>query len=85
MRGLVRSARQYWTYPSDANGIDLSTSTMESALRPLAEHLTCEQCQDSLRERIKNLVVQWSVIKVRRRTCGKDTAMSYIFPANDMT
>ncbi|KAJ2931682.1 hypothetical protein H1R20_g5428, partial [Candolleomyces eurysporus] len=42
---------------------DLSTSTMESALRPLAEHLTCEQCQGTLRDRIKNLVVQWSVIK----------------------
>jgi len=37
---------------------------MESALRPLAEHLTCEHCQLALRERIKNLVVQWSVVKV---------------------
>ena len=45
---------------------DLSTSTMESALRPLAEHLTCDQCQSVLRDRIKNLVIQWSVIKVRR-------------------
>jgi hypothetical protein len=43
---------------------DLSTSTMESALRPLAEHLTCEHCQQALRDRIKNLVVQWSVVKV---------------------
>jgi hypothetical protein len=42
---------------------DLSTSTMESALRPLAEHLTCEHCQQALRDRIKNLVVQWSVVK----------------------
>ncbi|KAF9482440.1 hypothetical protein BDN70DRAFT_801430 [Pholiota conissans] len=43
---------------------DLSTSSMESALRPLAEHLTCEHCQQSLRDRIKNLVVQWSIVKV---------------------
>ncbi|CAA7259713.1 unnamed protein product [Cyclocybe aegerita] len=42
---------------------DLSTSTMESALRPLADHLTCENCQQALRDRIKNLVVQWSVVK----------------------
>ncbi|KAM6495933.1 hypothetical protein JOM56_008639 [Amanita muscaria] len=42
---------------------DLSTSTMESALRPLTDHLTCEQCQHVLQERIKNLVVQWSVVK----------------------
>jgi hypothetical protein len=38
---------------------------MEAALRPLAEHLTCEHCQQALRDRIKNLVVQWSVVKVR--------------------
>lgn len=42
---------------------DLSTSTMESALRPLADHLTCELCQTALRDRIKSLVVQWSVVK----------------------
>ncbi|KAF9534870.1 hypothetical protein CPB83DRAFT_843075 [Crepidotus variabilis] len=42
---------------------DLSTSTMEAALRPLAEHLTCEHCQQALKDRIKNLVVQWSVVK----------------------
>ncbi|KAF8627193.1 hypothetical protein AX15_004511 [Amanita polypyramis BW_CC] len=42
---------------------DLSTTMMESALRPLAEHLTCEQCQHVLRERIKNLIAQWSVVR----------------------
>ncbi|PFH51464.1 hypothetical protein AMATHDRAFT_75003 [Amanita thiersii Skay4041] len=42
---------------------DLSTSTMESALRPLTEHLTCENCQQALQDRIKNLIVQWSVVK----------------------
>ncbi|KAF8192547.1 hypothetical protein BJ912DRAFT_1021817 [Pholiota molesta] len=49
---------------------DLSTSSMESALRPLAEHLTCEHCQQSLRDRIKNLVVQWSVVKVSVAAIG---------------
>jgi hypothetical protein len=42
---------------------DLSTSSMESALRPLADHLTCEYCQQSLRDRIKNLVGQWAIVK----------------------
>jgi len=42
---------------------DLSTSTMESALNPLEEHLTCDLCRQSLKERVKNLVVQWSVVK----------------------
>ncbi|KAF8076327.1 hypothetical protein FPV67DRAFT_410814 [Lyophyllum atratum] len=42
---------------------DLSTSTMESALRPLEEHLGCDDCKQALRDRIKNLVVQWSIVK----------------------
>ncbi|KAG5646589.1 hypothetical protein DXG03_002893 [Asterophora parasitica] len=42
---------------------DLSTSAMESALRPLEEHLVCNECKQTLRERIKDLVVQWSLVK----------------------
>ncbi|KAI0036784.1 hypothetical protein K488DRAFT_75781 [Vararia minispora EC-137] len=45
-------------------GPDLSTASIEAALRPLGEHLGCEQCQILLRERINNLVVQWSVVKL---------------------
>ncbi|ESK97625.1 hypothetical protein Moror_17487 [Moniliophthora roreri MCA 2997] len=44
---------------------DLSTSFLESALRPLAEHLSCDLCKRSLNDRIKNVLVQWSVVKVR--------------------
>ncbi|KAI0311973.1 hypothetical protein OF83DRAFT_701659 [Amylostereum chailletii] len=42
---------------------DLSTASIETALRPLGEHLSCDQCKQLLRERINNLVVQWSVVK----------------------
>jgi hypothetical protein len=42
---------------------DLSTSIMESALSPLGEHLACDLCQDALKDRIKNLIVSWSVVK----------------------
>lgn len=42
---------------------DLSTSAMESALAPLGEQLSCEQCKLVLQERIKTLIVQWSVVK----------------------
>lgn len=42
---------------------DLSTSFLESALRPLTEHLSCDLCKRSLNERIKNLLIQWSVVK----------------------
>ncbi|KAI0824746.1 hypothetical protein BC628DRAFT_1518339 [Trametes gibbosa] len=44
---------------------DLSTSAMESALCPLADHLSCPICKRSLSERVKQLIVQWSVVKVR--------------------
>lgn len=56
---LKNSKLELMQYP-----IDLSTCSMESALRPLAEHLTCEHCQQSLRDRIKKLVVQWATVKV---------------------
>lgn len=42
---------------------DMSTSTLESALRPLAEHLSCDQCKNALNDRVKNLIVQWSIVK----------------------
>ncbi|KAI0638007.1 hypothetical protein C8Q77DRAFT_1153697 [Trametes polyzona] len=42
---------------------DLSTSAMESALCPLADHLTCHICKRSLADRVKQLIVQWSVVK----------------------
>jgi len=42
---------------------DLSTSTLESALLPLSDHLACEPCQKSLNDRIKNLVKQWAMVK----------------------
>lgn len=42
---------------------DLSTNTMESALAPLGDQLSCEQCRIALQERLKTLVMQWSVVK----------------------
>ncbi|RDX55425.1 hypothetical protein OH76DRAFT_1478075 [Lentinus brumalis] len=42
---------------------DLSTSAMESALCPLADHLACDICKRSLADRVKQLVIQWSVVK----------------------
>ncbi|KAI5991797.1 hypothetical protein EDD15DRAFT_2273337 [Pisolithus albus] len=43
---------------------DLSTSSLESALAPLGEQLSCDQCKLVWQERIKTLIVQWSVVKV---------------------
>ncbi|KAF8497340.1 hypothetical protein JB92DRAFT_1027999 [Gautieria morchelliformis] len=42
---------------------DMPGSTLESALSPLGERLWCEQCRGALQERIRTLIVQWSVVK----------------------
>ncbi|KAI0265092.1 hypothetical protein BC834DRAFT_970291 [Gloeopeniophorella convolvens] len=42
---------------------DLSTHAIEAALRPLGDYLSCDQCKQLLRERINNLVSQWSTVK----------------------
>lgn len=42
---------------------DLSPTIMELALRPLEQHLSCDQCKHSLRDRIQNLITQWSTVK----------------------
>lgn len=46
------------------NVVDLSTSTMESALAPLGDQLSCESCKRAFQERLKTLIMQWSVVKV---------------------
>lgn len=44
---------------------DLSVSTIEAMLGPLADDLQCELCKKTLAERVKRLIVQWSMVKVR--------------------
>ncbi|KAJ3922789.1 hypothetical protein F5877DRAFT_74938 [Lentinula edodes] len=43
---------------------DVSTGFLEAALTPLVEHLSCDLCKQGLKDRIKNLIVQWSVVKL---------------------
>lgn len=43
---------------------DLSTSAMEAALSPLADHLPCDLCRAALSERINALTLRWSTIKM---------------------
>ncbi|PAV21399.1 hypothetical protein PNOK_0402600 [Pyrrhoderma noxium] len=42
---------------------DLSVSSLESALNPLADHLTCDECRKTLRDRIRDVVIQWAQVK----------------------
>ena len=46
-------------------GIDTTASAIEGALCPLADYLTCELCKKSLVDRVKQVIVQWSMVKVR--------------------
>jgi len=43
---------------------DLSTSAIQADLGPLGDDLTCNLCKQALELRIKQLVVEWSNIKV---------------------
>ncbi|EIW80439.1 hypothetical protein CONPUDRAFT_105451 [Coniophora puteana RWD-64-598 SS2] len=42
---------------------DLSTSSIQSALGPLEEQLSCNMCRRTLRDRLNHIIVQWSIIK----------------------
>ncbi|KAJ7152291.1 hypothetical protein C8R43DRAFT_1127363 [Mycena crocata] len=42
---------------------DLSTATLESALRPLAAHISCGLCKQALNNRVHDVIVQWTVVK----------------------
>lgn len=42
---------------------DLSTSTITSALGSLQDHLTCGLCQQTLRSRVRQLIIEWSNVK----------------------
>lgn len=43
---------------------DTSPNTIDKTLCSLANHLTCDLCKLSLQDRIRNLAVQWSIVKV---------------------
>ncbi|EGN93799.1 hypothetical protein SERLA73DRAFT_171717 [Serpula lacrymans var. lacrymans S7.3] len=43
---------------------DMSTHTIKTALCSLEEQVDCDICRTSLNERIRDLVIQWSLIKV---------------------
>ena len=44
---------------------DHALSEIEGALCPLADDVPCEDCKKALADRIKQVVVQWSMVKVR--------------------
>ncbi|KAF7966829.1 hypothetical protein HWV62_36933 [Athelia sp. TMB] len=62
-RGLTRAwalASAYLAWDSRA---DVSTDTIESALTPLSNQLTCDLCRGVLQERISKLMSDWGAIK----------------------
>lgn len=49
----------------NSNVLDISTNSMQSVLNPLIEHLTCQLCHQALKDRIRDVTVQWASVKVR--------------------
>ena len=43
---------------------DLSTSALGSALGSLQDQLSCQLCRNNLKERVKQIIVEWSNVKV---------------------
>lgn len=44
--------------------IDTSTHALSKALDPLLEHLSCKVCEKCLRDKIKDVRVRWTAVKV---------------------
>ncbi|KIY71556.1 hypothetical protein CYLTODRAFT_435196 [Cylindrobasidium torrendii FP15055 ss-10] len=42
---------------------DMSPSSVESTLASLTEHIECGECRQALKDRVKDVVVQWAFVK----------------------
>jgi hypothetical protein len=60
----------------------MSINSLTSALRPLAEHLSCELCQNALADRVKDLIVQWSLVKVDSSYLVYDSRLTWLAANN---
>jgi hypothetical protein len=47
---------------------DTTAASIDACLTPLGDHITCDHCKEALRERVRNLVVAWSTVKVSYRS-----------------
>ncbi|CAK5282851.1 unnamed protein product [Mycena citricolor] len=56
---------------------DMSTHTIEASLRPLSNLLPCNLCKRALNDRIKSVVIQWSLVKV----CSPAVSLSSVADA----
>ncbi|KAF8179361.1 hypothetical protein K438DRAFT_1908343 [Mycena galopus ATCC 62051] len=63
-QGLSRACSLATAYLAWDVRPDMSTGALESALRPLGKHLSCNLCKNALDDRIKLLIIQWSMVKV---------------------
>ena len=46
--------------------LDLSTEAISTAFRSLSDSLSCEVCKAGLAKRVQEVVVKWSLLRVRR-------------------
>ena len=45
-------------------GLDISAHAIQSTFSTLGDHLTCPECKVVLKNRIKEILVQWINVKV---------------------
>lgn len=62
-RKLTRAWALATAYLSWEARPDLPTSSIESALGSLHDHLTCDHCRNGLTTRVRQLVIDWSNVK----------------------
>ncbi|TFK80409.1 hypothetical protein K466DRAFT_591868 [Polyporus arcularius HHB13444] len=62
-RGLARAWMLTAAYLAWERRPDIRTSEIEAAFLPLEERLSCTLCKQNLMERVKQVVVQWSMVK----------------------
>ncbi|KAH9478582.1 hypothetical protein JR316_0009039 [Psilocybe cubensis] len=43
---------------------DTSTHTLSQSLNPLLDHVTCKECEKILKDKIKEVMVRWTAVKV---------------------
>lgn len=67
----VRPGKQAFLSPMQSltEYADLSTTAIELALLPLGDHISCEACKHAFRERVKQLLIEWALVKVRATSC----------------
>ena len=57
---------------------------MRRVLEPLTEQLTCEQCHQAMKKRMRDVIVQWASVTVQVNYAYNGTLLTCMYAENDM-